>query len=200
MSSLAQVILHFDPIQFLGRMFSVSTVHGVCGPWPCKQWPWVWLCNVRSGICCCTRHELIEKNGVRDLQKGEWWVDHRTWTALVLTRVLLRYTNMDYIFAEVMKCHSMALHKIITYNISCQWSIHLESWLKKLLHSVRISDISSHNNLIPKLHILAHKAPWPTQHSHNYQPGCGHTDGEGIEHTHTADMPRTQQRSMKPEI
>lgn len=22
-------------------------------------------------ICCCTRHELIEKNGVGDLQKGE---------------------------------------------------------------------------------------------------------------------------------
>lgn len=24
-----------------------------------------------AGVCCCTRHELIEKNGVGDLQKGE---------------------------------------------------------------------------------------------------------------------------------
>jgi hypothetical protein len=25
-----------------------------------------------AGICCCTRHELIEQGGVADLQKGKW--------------------------------------------------------------------------------------------------------------------------------
>ena len=26
--------------------------------------------------CCCARHEFIEKNGVGDLQKGKWSMEH----------------------------------------------------------------------------------------------------------------------------
>ena len=29
-----------------------------------------------AGVCCCARHEFIKKNGVGDLQKGEWSVEH----------------------------------------------------------------------------------------------------------------------------
>lgn len=88
-----------------------------------------------------------------------------------------------------MKHHSTALHKVITYDIACQWSIYLESRLKKLPPGVRVSEIGSHDDLVPKLHALAHKAPCPTQRSLNYQPGCGRTDGEGIERTHAASGP-----------
>ena len=140
-----------------------------------------------AGICCCTRHELIEKNGVGDLQKGERSVDKTAFMWMILTVFSLGYANTDYIFAKVIKHYSMALHKVITYDIACQWSIHLKSWLKKIPLGVRIDDIGSHD-LVPQLHILRHKAPWPTQCLLNYQPG-GHTDGEGIECTHATSGP-----------
>ena len=59
------------------------------------------------GICCCTRHELIEKNGVGDLQKGERSVDNTAFMWMILTMFSLRYANIDYIFAKVMKHHLM---------------------------------------------------------------------------------------------
>ena len=108
---------------------------------------------------------------------------------MVLTVLFHRYANMDYILAEVLKHHSTSLHKIITYDIACQWSKNLEARLNKLPSSIRLSNIGSHDELIPKLHVLAHKAPCPTQRSLNYHVGSGCTDGEGIEHTHAASGP-----------
>ena len=49
------------------------------------------------GICCCTRHELIEKNGVGDLQKSKRSADNTAFMWMILTMFSLRYANIDYI-------------------------------------------------------------------------------------------------------
>ena len=99
---------------------------------------------------------------------------------MVLTVLFHRYVNMDYILAEVLKHHLTSLHKIITYDIVCQWSKNLEARLNKLPSSIRLSNIGSHDELIPKLHVLTHKAPCPTQRSLNYHVGSGCTDGREL--------------------
>lgn len=79
--------------------------------------------------------------------------------------------------------HSPDLHKVISYNIACQWSKHLLEWLKALPWKVWPKNVGSYITVISKLHVNAHN-PCPTNISLNYIDGAGHTDGEAIEHTH----------------
>lgn len=96
---------------------------------------------------------------------------------------------MDYILACVLKHHETSLHKVISYDIACQWSKNMDYRLSKLPRAVRVMDIGTHEEVIPKLHSLAHKVPCPADRSVNYMPGAGRTDGKGIEQTHAASGP-----------
>lgn len=143
-----------------------------------------------AGVCCCARHELIERGGVGDLQKGERYVllvvyIHQS----SLTLPPFSYANMDYIYASVLKHHDEKLHKVVSYDIACQWDKHLETRISALPPSIRPPSIGSHEAVIPKLHVQAHNPPCPTDYSYNYLPGAGRTDGEGIERTHAATGP-----------
>ncbi|KAJ7441809.1 hypothetical protein B0H11DRAFT_2251870 [Mycena galericulata] len=116
------------------------------------------------GMGVCARHEFVQPNGVGDLQKGE------------------RFTNMDYIFALILRHKDPRLRKIISYDIVCQWWLHLLERLKKLPPLVRITIIlEMFRFVIPKMHIHAHTLKCQILFSLNLIPGSGQTDSEGIE-------------------
>ena len=91
---------------------------------------------------------------------------------------------MDYILASILRHHSTQLHKVLSYDIACQWSKYLPERLKALPQIVRPQSIGSYITVIPKLHVNAHNPPCPTDYSLNYVDGAGRTDGEAIERTH----------------
>ena len=78
--------------------------------------------------------------------------------------------------------HNMVVKKLITYDIACQWRIHLLE---------RIAAFPSHLQIelpegdiaygIPKLHYGAHREQDHSQYSLNFRLGAARTDGEGIE-------------------
>ncbi|KAJ7726612.1 hypothetical protein B0H16DRAFT_1665711 [Mycena metata] len=116
------------------------------------------------GMGVCARHEFVQANGVGDLQKGE------------------RFANMDYIFGSILRHKDPRLHKIISYDIVCQWWKYLLERLQKLPPLVRIAIILKFFRfVIPKMHIHSHTLECQVQFSLNLVPGSGQTDGEGIE-------------------
>ncbi|KAJ7840610.1 hypothetical protein B0H14DRAFT_3458005 [Mycena olivaceomarginata] len=99
------------------------------------------------GMGVCARHEFVQPNGVGDLQKGE------------------RYANMDYIFASLLRHWHQQLKKFVSYDIVCQWWIHLR---ERLL-------------LLPPLVRLRLSLVFMSFFSLNLVPGSAQTDREGIE-------------------
>jgi hypothetical protein len=95
-----------------------------------------------------------------------------------------RYANMDYVFASVLNHHDPKLHKVISYDITCQWSVNLQEHLSELPSSICPS-LGSADFVIPKLHVYSHKLKCQTNYSLNYLPGAARTDGEGIERMHS---------------
>ena len=64
---------------------------------------------------------------------------------------------MDYVFASAL-CHvNPKLSKVASYDIACQWSIHVLKRIKDLPPLVRLHVILRLSFLIPKLHIYGHK-------------------------------------------
>ncbi|KAJ7630159.1 hypothetical protein B0H17DRAFT_1217935 [Mycena rosella] len=91
------------------------------------------------GMGVCARHEFVQANGVGDLQKGE------------------RFANMDYIFGSILRHKDPRIRKVVSYDIVCQWWIHLLDRLKKMPPLVRIFLILQYCRfVIPKMHIHAH--------------------------------------------
>ena len=88
---------------------------------------------------------------------------------------------MDYIFVSAM-LHFLVQRKLISYDIACQWSIHLRE---------RIAAFPSHLQIelpegeiaygIPKLHYASHRHFGHSRFSLNFIVGAMRTDGEGIE-------------------
>ncbi|KAF7367916.1 CxC2 domain-containing protein [Mycena sanguinolenta] len=116
------------------------------------------------GMGVCARHEFVQPNGVADLQKGE------------------RFANMDWIVACILRRWDPRLRKIISYDIVCQWWIHLRKRLKRLPAVVRIVLVMKLLRfVIPKMHIHAHTLKCQRTFSLNLVPGSAQTDGEGIE-------------------
>jgi len=103
--------------------------------------------------------------------------------------MIYRYANMDYIFASILKHHDTNLHKVVSYNIACQWSVNLPECLAKLPSNIRPPALGSTDIVIPKLHVYSHKLNCQTDYSLNYLRGAGRTDGEGIERTHSNTGP-----------
>ncbi|KAJ7178549.1 hypothetical protein C8R43DRAFT_942201 [Mycena crocata] len=121
------------------------------------------------GGCVCARHGVIRPQGLGDLQKGE------------------RYANMDYIFLSSI-LGIVVLWLAISYDIACQWKIHLLDRAKKINEtSAALKDSTLARFHIqyglPVWHAAAHETSCQAQHCLSYAVGVGRTDGEGIERT-----------------
>ncbi|KAJ7038352.1 hypothetical protein C8F04DRAFT_1179974 [Mycena alexandri] len=117
------------------------------------------------GGVVCARHELVRPQGIGDLQKGE------------------RYANMDYIaFSAILGITAMFL--AISYDIACQWQIHLPERMEKMPEHLQL-DLALITLLfaLPVWHASAHEESCQNQNSLTYLEGVGRTDGEGIERT-----------------
>lgn len=102
-------------------------------------------------------------NAVGDLQKGE------------------RYCNMDYLFYKSL-CNSSVRSLVVSYDIACQWSVHLQERMQKLDPHFKIFGGSVDiKYLVPKFHLPAHVARCRTRFSFNLTQGVGRTDGEAPE-------------------
>ncbi|KAF7327202.1 CxC2 domain-containing protein [Mycena kentingensis (nom. inval.)] len=102
------------------------------------------------GGCVCARHECMRPNGLGDLQKGE------------------RYCNMDWIvFSAILSVVVLAL--TISYDIACQWKVHLPERMARLPTGSPSGTRTSHITTCSDENKLPH------------QPGVGKVDGEGIE-------------------
>ncbi|KAK7028192.1 hypothetical protein VNI00_014882 [Paramarasmius palmivorus] len=118
-----------------------------------------------SGVAlgCCARHEMIQPNGVGDLQKGE------------------RYCNVDWVVASLLRYHDHKLKICLSYDICCQYCRKFIDRIGALPLHVRPAAIHRFLFVIPKLHIYGHKLSCQLAYSLNLTPGVGRTDGEGIE-------------------
>ncbi|KAF7968026.1 hypothetical protein HWV62_32158 [Athelia sp. TMB] len=120
------------------------------------------------GACMCACHEVFRPCGVADLQKGE------------------RYSNMDYVFfSSIMFVVLLSL--AISYDIVCQWKINLPDRSRKMPADIQQNHPDSpplEERIrfgVPIWHAAAHEDQCQMTNSLRYQPGMGHTDGEGIE-------------------
>ncbi|THU86082.1 hypothetical protein K435DRAFT_684412, partial [Dendrothele bispora CBS 962.96] len=116
-------------------------------------------------IGVCARHELVQKTGAVDLQKGE------------------RYANMDYAYGSILQHVNPHLHLVNSYDIVCQWHKNLPARMDAMPDLVKVNTQErSMAFVIPKLHIHGHNLKCQLNFSLNYTRGVGRTDGEGIEH------------------
>ncbi|KAG1774894.1 hypothetical protein EV702DRAFT_974103, partial [Suillus placidus] len=102
-------------------------------------------CFINSGLAAtgvgtvdCAQHNMKLCNAVGDLQKGE------------------KYINMDYLFFSAMSHNEVTVLNVL-YDIACQWSKHLWSWMMTLPSRFHL-DFSSKaiTFLVPKFHLPAH--------------------------------------------
>lgn len=97
-----------------------------------------------------------------------------------------RYANMDYIFFSAIM-GVVLLHIMISYDIVCQWKVHLAARSLLLPEHLRqtssdLPDLKDRLSFgIPIWHAGAHEDKCQVSNSLRYQPGAGHTDGEGVE-------------------
>ncbi|KAJ6472931.1 hypothetical protein C8R47DRAFT_987653, partial [Mycena vitilis] len=116
------------------------------------------------GMGVCARHEFVQPNGVGDLQRGE------------------RFANMDYITGSILRHKDGRLRKMVSYDISCIWSLLFKDRMEKLPPLVRLQVILAlFDFVIPKMHIHAHTLQCQLKFSLNLTRGSAQTDGEGIE-------------------
>ncbi|KAF9006891.1 hypothetical protein BDZ89DRAFT_965772 [Hymenopellis radicata] len=120
------------------------------------------LQSMGVGMCLCARHEIVRPNGIGDLQKGE------------------RYCNMDYIALSGAR-EVKALPIFWSYDIACQWSIHLFTRMKALPKHLQLSPASVCSFGVPKCHCRGHKLACQVNYSMNVQPGVGQSCGEAPE-------------------
>ena len=133
------------------------------------------------GVCVCTHHELLMKNGVGDLQKGKWYAF--TVTSFSCRSHTYRYVNMDLIYLSVLQ-HYKDVDKLSTYDIMCQWLLNLLNHMLEYpkQYHIDLPAIDSLNYAIGKLHWYGHKQEDHSCYSLNWIPGVRYSDGEGIKH------------------
>ncbi|KAJ7860931.1 hypothetical protein B0H13DRAFT_1900698 [Mycena leptocephala] len=95
------------------------------------------------------------------------------------------YANMDYILLSALAGVAL-LCVAISYDIVCQWKVHLRERAKKIVQTTPIEvnlDEMHIEFALPVWHASAHETTCQTQNSLSYAVGVGRTDGEGIERT-----------------
>ncbi|KAG6913835.1 hypothetical protein DXG01_004024 [Tephrocybe rancida] len=114
------------------------------------------------GAVTCGWSEMFLPCGVGNLQKGE------------------RYPNMDLIFASFL-CFIYALYILISYDIACQWFIHLLERMDNWPESYQIPSTTQIRPALPKMHEAGHARKKHERLSLCYLRGVGLTDGESVE-------------------
>lgn len=94
----------------------------------------------------------------------------------------IRFVNMDYILASILRLFHARLRKVLSYDINCQYSKKIAQRMKALPPLLRFNVIMQlFRFVIPKLHIHGHTLACQLLYSLNLLPEVGRTDGEGIE-------------------
>ena len=88
---------------------------------------------------------------------------------------------MDYFFLSSLAGADI-VHLVVSYDIACQWSIHLWDRMKTYDHRLQL-DNTGWNIVfaVPKFHLPAHIKRCQTAFSFNFLPQVGRTDGEAPE-------------------
>nr|GAT42599.1 predicted protein [Mycena chlorophos] len=116
------------------------------------------------GMVVCARHKFVQPTSVGDLQKGE------------------RFSNMDYLFASMLRHISQILRKVVSYDIVCQWYKNIFERLTQLPPFLKFVLYRRFTTfVVPKLHILGHIAECRSRFNLDLTSGGGQTDAEGIE-------------------
>lgn len=88
---------------------------------------------------------------------------------------------MDYVFWSSIRGHQFEC-LTVSYDISCQWKIHLWDRLQLLPSELQVprNSIRMHFGL-PVFHAPVHKADCHDENTLRHLDGVGMTDGEGVE-------------------
>ncbi|KAG6835952.1 hypothetical protein H0H93_012949 [Arthromyces matolae] len=113
----------------------------------------------------CARHDMKRPLGVGNLCQSE------------------RYGYTDFVFFRSLEQTSDIIEVVASYDIVCQWSVHIWERLSKYPWSLHKDCTKSMSFvfLIPKFHLPAHIMACQTPFSFNFNRFVGRTDGEGIE-------------------
>ncbi|KAK0436813.1 uncharacterized protein EV420DRAFT_1672100 [Desarmillaria tabescens] len=115
------------------------------------------------GAVVCGRHDMKRPLSVRDLQKGE------------------RYINMDYFILQTLSCDTPP-DLVISYDIACQWHKNLFVRISKYPSSLQPHQLEKNIlYLVPKFHLPAHVLLCRNNFSFNFSAKVGRTDGEAPE-------------------
>lgn len=90
---------------------------------------------------------------------------------------------MDYIFYKSLS-DSKIRDLVVSYDIACQWSIHLNTRLKRIdsnFADMLFDERTRIKFLVPKFHLPAHIARCRSHYSFNYSKHVRRTDGEAPE-------------------
>lgn len=99
---------------------------------------------------------------------------------LVLTRVSIRYCNMDYIFMmSIIQVFYIAMI-VASYDIACQFFVHFFVRILGLPEPLQ-KPIPKIKAMVPKAHLVGHGSRCQIKFSFNWTAGMGRTCGEGIE-------------------
>ena len=91
-----------------------------------------------------------------------------------------RFANADYVLARSLDAYANHPNILITYDIACQYSIHLVDRFRK--HSPKLVDAAARaKTAVPKAHIQGHKDDCQYRFTLMYTPGAGMFGGETIE-------------------
>jgi hypothetical protein len=90
---------------------------------------------------------------------------------------------MDFIIVSALAGFSLLL-LTISYDIACQWKLHLRERVQKLLADMclPLDDIKLQCAL-PVWHAASHNEACQDDNSLSFKPGVGKSDGEGVERT-----------------
>ena len=99
----------------------------------------------------------------------------------VFADYLFRYVNMDYFFLSSLK-FNIPRRLVISYDIACQWSRHLQERCRMYpSNAISSGDVHELVYAVPKFHLPAHVLKCQVDYSFNLIPGVGRTDGEAPE-------------------
>ncbi|KAK0470846.1 hypothetical protein IW261DRAFT_1553665 [Armillaria novae-zelandiae] len=114
------------------------------------------------GSVVCTRHELKLPLCTVDLHVGEIQVE------------------MDFGYLTAIKCFAGVPCIVTSYNIACQWSIHLEERINIYGNTMR-PKIPKKVYLIPKFHLPSHIKDCQEKYCMSFHIHVGENDGEAPE-------------------
>ncbi|KAF9511307.1 hypothetical protein BS47DRAFT_1373089 [Hydnum rufescens UP504] len=136
----------------LSYLYQISTCSGLAALDLTNTWKLVGLRVTGVGVAVCAHQGCIHPLGLSDLQKGEC-------------------------------LQSCKLHEILlSYDIFCQWAKKQEACHDLLPVALWLDPQITLLGVVPKFHLPAHKDICHMKYLLNSCPGCGWTDGEGIEH------------------